>query len=348
MDAPKPPDQPIVATMSSVQDHSAVSTSDTPPEAHTHSGELTPADILLNPAQASAEGSDTKANVVAQAWKPKSIASLLLSLPQELRLNILTRAVGSETCIELPHDDFPALKCKACKEEWDEYKVEVLSFCKIFQGQHDQLYDEALNIFLQANTFSIKCASGSLFLRNWLSEFTLNEDGEEPTTGMSWIRRVEVEGLATSAWPVYHRFLVSCPQLSHLTIVLKDTTVGGRFKWMAWNCGLDYPAFDKIETRLTTIVLDVTQKQNYYGGFIDTWASGRRQAKTTLEHFIPEGRVWFGKRKKGNPKVVVVVRILAKSKQKVDFQILPRVQLTNDMCDKFDLPHSVATEFNQK
>lgn len=44
----------------------------------------------------------------------------------------------------------------------------------------------------------------------------------------------------------------------------------------------------------------------------------------------------------------VVVQMLGISLQKVDFQILPRVQMTNDRCDKLGLWYGEAYIFNQK
>lgn len=208
-----------------------------------------------------------------------------------------------------------------------------------------QLYDEVLHIFLQINTFSIERASGSVFLRKWLSEFVL-DDSEEPATGMSWIRRVQIERLATSAWPSYHRFLVSCPQLSNLTIVLKEGSHAPDFSLTVATCGFDYPVFAQVLTRLTTVVLDTTKSRGPGEWDRDPWETGSSKTKRTLEWFIPDARVWFSKRKGGEFKVVV--QILGKSYQKIDFQILPRVQLTNNVCNKFGLEHGVAATFNQR
>lgn len=311
---------------------------------------MNPAVILPDLSQSSAKASKPAALVVKQQPTLESITSLLLSLPQELRLDILTRAVYSRTNIRLPHTDNDVkvgIKCKACKKDWEGYKEEVLADCQIFRGEHSQLHDEALNIFLQINTFSIECASGTVFLRNLLSEFVFDKENEGQTTGMSWIRRVEIKRLESSAFPIYHRFLVSCPQLSHLTIVL-GSTGGDDFRFAISYCGLNFPVFAQVLTRLTTVVLDVTQR---VGSRIldegeDEWRSGRAKARSVLERSIPEARMWFGKRKGENFKVVV--RVLAKSWEKMDFQVLPRTQLTNDMCDKLGLPHSAAVAFNQK
>lgn len=121
---------------------------------------------------------------------------------------------------QLSHHDAPR-QCRACNKEWDEYQNEVVSVCQIFRGEHDQLYDEALHIFFQINTFSIECGSGSVLLKKLVSGFVL-DNSEAPAAEMTWIQRLEIERLDSSAWPFYHQFLVSCSQLSYLTIVLKS------------------------------------------------------------------------------------------------------------------------------
>ncbi|QDS76041.1 hypothetical protein FKW77_005321 [Venturia effusa] len=327
----------LITTAISVPDQSAQDKHDTPVQ-------VPPSPKLNKP----------KAPIATQSPTPKSIASLLLSLPAELRLDILTRAVYSETRIRLPHHN--NRECKACTKDWDAYQDEVLSVCPIFRDPHDQLYHEALRVFLEINSFSIECSRGCTFLRGLLSNFVL-EGGEDPTTGkcatgMTWIRSLEVESHVSSdqfQWPSYNRFLESCPQLSSLTIRLHpELPWNPSFPDTVTSCRLDrQPMYHILTKQLTTLILDVSDLSDWYspGSLEHPWGIGASTARVILGSYIPSARAWFSKHTRKDLKVVV--RILEKSLQKVNFQIQPRVQLPDDLCDKLGLEHGTATRFNQ-
>lgn len=72
-----------------------------------------------------------------------SIASLLLSLPTEIRLGILSRAVYMETGIRVHKKWHYSIN----PQLWNMVEDDILSNCPIPNGKHDQLYHEAFELY---------------------------------------------------------------------------------------------------------------------------------------------------------------------------------------------------------